>query len=56
MPRMVKTSEPFNNNIYKDASMKQLIVTMTDGVTVPADKITAGVLQNLLMGAKETKV
>jgi len=32
MPRMVKTTEFFHVNIYKDEEMKKLVVKMDEGV------------------------
>jgi hypothetical protein len=53
---MVKNSEPFNIEIFKDAELTQMIIQMSDGVVVPSSKITPGALQNLTMTANPKKV
>jgi len=42
MPRAVKKSEPFNVEIYKDQSLQQLIVKMSEGVAIDVKNIDAG--------------
>jgi hypothetical protein len=44
MPRAVKSSEPFNIQIYKDEELTKLIATMTDGVRIEKTNITPGKL------------
>lgn len=47
MPRAVKSSEPFNIQIYKDEELTQLIASMTDGVRIEKANITPGKLNDV---------
>lgn len=47
MPRAIKKSEPFNIEIYKDQSLKQLVVQMTEGVSINVANIDAGKILDL---------
>lgn len=56
MPRAIKRSEPFNIEIYKDKALKQLVVQMTEGVSIDVAEIDPGAFTGLVIKPKNEMI